>query len=500
MAAPQFGASATPVTNNTANASTVFDTGLPTRNEDDLIVVTIARAATSAAITPPSDFREVNPSLLGYATNSSLYAAIKVATASEPSTYTFSWSGNSRNYGEMFTVTGADPTNIPAAEPTGATGDSATPGPPASGTVALGDYLSIAVVGQEGKGVTRYTEPSGYTLRADNGGTGSGNPNTWDSVGVATNELSAITAETPGTFASTQTDGWGAFTILIATGGPDTFALDFTTDAIKKEELELSHSSDAIKQETLTEEHTTDAIVRANITLDYITDGLLQGTETEEHTTDAIKREEIEQSHTTDAVTPDRLTLDHTTDAITPDRLTGEHTTDAITPDRLTQEHTTDAILLEEIEQTHTTDAILLEEIEQTHTTDAITPDRLTVDHTTDAITPDRLTVDHTTDAIVQAQAATVEHTTDAIKASDLLLVTHTTDAIKFDGATIVHTTDAFLTKTVSPSTNFLFDVVTFDGSVLLPNAEIINVIRPTLVAAGEGKRLRRKTVKRIVK
>lgn len=216
MTAPQYGATATPVINNTAGASCVFNTGLPTRNENDILCVSLSRAAVTAAFDNiPTGFRLARNIAHD---GGDIAFLVKLITAGEPSTYTFDWTGNSRNVGNMFTVLGPDPTNVLAAEPAGATGTGTTPDSPASGTVALGDYLAIAVGGQEGKGATRITAgtPTNYTVREDDGNTGSGGPTGHDSSFVSTRELTAITTEDPGAFTSAVDDGWGTLTFLVA--------------------------------------------------------------------------------------------------------------------------------------------------------------------------------------------------------------------------------------------------------------------------------------------
>ena len=223
MAAPTYGASATPDVNATATASVVIDTGLPTRTEDDILIVVVHRATVATSITPPTGFRLAGN--INYAGGDvALFA--KVITASEPSTYTFSWTGTTRNIGHMFTVTGTpDPTNTLAAEPAGATSGTGSPNPPASGTVASGDYLAIAIGSIEGKSQS-FTSLTNYVERDDDFTSGSGGPANHVTGAAYTRELTGITSEDPGTFVVSTEDDWGALTFLVSelTGGPQTLS------------------------------------------------------------------------------------------------------------------------------------------------------------------------------------------------------------------------------------------------------------------------------------
>ncbi len=147
----------------------------------------------------------------------------KVAGSGEPTNYTFTWTGGSRASGSIITIIGADTTTPETATPTPATGSTNGPDPPASGTVAIDDYLALACAGQEGK--MSYTPPSGYAEETDVATTGGGAQTTHCGNSMATLGLSDQTDENPGFFLSTRSDGWATFTVLIkpAPELPDVF-------------------------------------------------------------------------------------------------------------------------------------------------------------------------------------------------------------------------------------------------------------------------------------
>lgn len=149
----------------------------------------------------------------------------KVAGASEPADYTFTWTGGSRAVGGIVTVQGNDPVTPTAANPTPATGADANPNPPASGTVAEDDYLVLAFTCIEGKTRT-FTPPSGYNEEWDHANSGAGAQTGHESQSLATLPITAATSEDPGTFTASASDGWAAFTILVAPALPTVFLVE----------------------------------------------------------------------------------------------------------------------------------------------------------------------------------------------------------------------------------------------------------------------------------
>jgi hypothetical protein len=135
----------------------------------------------------------------------------KWAGGSEPSSYSFTIDGSADDLaGAILRIEGVDTVSPVAAHPTGVTGDSSTPNPPASGTVALGDYLAVAMVTLS-LDVT-FTPPTNYDEKADLVGS-SGSPAM--ATSIATRGLVGITSEDPGTFTASGSDPWTTMTALI---------------------------------------------------------------------------------------------------------------------------------------------------------------------------------------------------------------------------------------------------------------------------------------------
>jgi hypothetical protein len=124
----------------------------------------------------------------------------KVAGGSEPSTYDFTFGIAASLYGGILRISGAHATTPLAAAPAAATGASSVPNPPASGTVASGDYLAIAAAAHSN---ASETPPAGYDERVDA-----------SNVEIATLSLAGVTSEDPGTI--TTATAWSAYTYLVA--------------------------------------------------------------------------------------------------------------------------------------------------------------------------------------------------------------------------------------------------------------------------------------------
>jgi len=140
--------------------------------------------------------------------------AYKVAGASEPANYTFTYSGAVAGVcGGIIRISGADTTDPIAAEPTPATGGpDQAPDPPASGSVTSGDYLAVAIAWQDDDTGSPSSPPTNYTERIEV--VIDATDDAWTSI--ATRELTGITSEDPGTFATDGTLVWYAATILVA--------------------------------------------------------------------------------------------------------------------------------------------------------------------------------------------------------------------------------------------------------------------------------------------
>jgi len=140
----------------------------------------------------------------------------KVAGGSEPSSYTFSQTASGAELaGGIIRISGA--ASVIAATAS-ATGSNSNPDPPASGTVASGNYL--AVVTASGNNSTQ-TPPTNYTERVDVAG---GAP-TAAAASIATRELTGITSENPGTFGVSVVYEWLSTTIMVAAATAATLTL-----------------------------------------------------------------------------------------------------------------------------------------------------------------------------------------------------------------------------------------------------------------------------------
>ena len=108
-------------------------------------------------------------------------------------------------------------------------------------TVASGDYLALAMRGAEGKSTTS-TGPTSYNEEQDTSTSGSGAQQAHCSVALSSQGLTSITSEDPGVFTMSRSDGWSAFTILVAeavsgagSSSPAVIARSFTVDAVTLE-------------------------------------------------------------------------------------------------------------------------------------------------------------------------------------------------------------------------------------------------------------------------
>jgi hypothetical protein len=143
-------------------------------------------------------------------TNSSWLS--KVAGGSEPATYLFTATDATRAgiAVAVIRISGVDQTTPIAAAPAAATATDASPNPPASGTVAWGDYLAVAMLGGQNDNNVN-SVPANYTSRVeillnetDDG-----------VVCIATRALTGVTSEDPGTFGIDANDPWTAWTALV---------------------------------------------------------------------------------------------------------------------------------------------------------------------------------------------------------------------------------------------------------------------------------------------
>ncbi len=219
MAAPTFVAATTSgvVSGNTQSCF------VPTHAENDILYMILVQNDVGEDSEPTSTGWDLVTNQ-DISNDTRLWVLRHVADDSEPSFYTFTWTEpNTLHTGGMVSIRGADTTTPEAATPSGATGDDDSPDPPASGTVASGDYLALAYFGIQGKRGPN-SGPTNYIERIDHYSTGGGPAANHLGMGVSTRELTGITAENPGVFTTNQGDAWFAGMLLIQVAPPDATA------------------------------------------------------------------------------------------------------------------------------------------------------------------------------------------------------------------------------------------------------------------------------------
>jgi hypothetical protein len=129
------------------------------------------------------------------------------ATGSEGASVTVTTTGSTRLGWASYRISGSDTTTAPS-KPTGTTGTSANPGPPAN-TPAWGalDTLWIAAYGAAGSSGSASAAPSGFSGLLNSAGALSSGASAWLQSHTAT--------ETPGTFTTSGSGGWVATTVAI---------------------------------------------------------------------------------------------------------------------------------------------------------------------------------------------------------------------------------------------------------------------------------------------
>ena len=197
---------------NTGGVSSTNSVGPPAGTaDDDILIYSLARAIVSGAITWPTGFTEISDTTHD---GGSTACAWKRAS-SESGSYQSSWTGVTRVCGVIFAISGANTTGTPFTAGTAATGTGTTPDAPNVDPGSSDDRLAMAICGQEGKGTTRFTAPSGYTLptSGEGGTTGLGSEDDYCGIGCFYKTYTGQ-SENPGTATSSVTDGWAAQTLI----------------------------------------------------------------------------------------------------------------------------------------------------------------------------------------------------------------------------------------------------------------------------------------------
>ncbi len=193
-----LGASATPTI--TEPAGTVVD---------DLLVAVIGSAGTGTAITGLTGWTQLGEGSDG--ANRWWYGWI-IRGASAPDLVA---AASNDNWTAMcYRVDGHDPTTPIGTDHANASASSNIPDPPNVDPGSVANRLSLAAVVQEGK-ITAWTPPSGYAEDQESNSSGGGGGATH--VGGSIASVAIVNqAENPGTFGSTVTDDYTAFTILVS--------------------------------------------------------------------------------------------------------------------------------------------------------------------------------------------------------------------------------------------------------------------------------------------
>lgn len=202
----------TQVVNSTANAT--CDITPPSLLDDDVLYAYIEQSDVTdpPALSGWSEIKGTNHD----GGRTTILRKVIVTASGEPSSYAFTWTGNTRNTGVIVRVRGADTTTPEEATGTTATGDSANPDPPSATPGSSKDYLALASWGLEGKATTTTVLPTGYTAGVSGGTTGGGAQAAHASLGTAHREFTSGSAEDPTAFTTSRGDGWAADTIIVA--------------------------------------------------------------------------------------------------------------------------------------------------------------------------------------------------------------------------------------------------------------------------------------------
>jgi len=220
-----------------------------------------------------------------------------------------------------------------------------------------------------------------------------------------------------GTAISHTTDCWAAVAVeqtydhttdaLLWSEG----SLAHTTDAAIWALEELSHTTDLLIYRSHRKSYTTDASMQEiNIVLSHTTDAFIGNVVG--HHTNALLKEEVQITHTTDSILSEQHDITHTTDTLLAIQRGAAHTTDAILAEEHQITHTTDAILAEEHDLPYTTDAWLTGF--KIQTTDASLLETIEIEQTTDALIKREVRIWHGTDSELRDEGR-LWHSTDAL-------------------------------------------------------------------------------------
>ena len=190
---------------------------------DDIVYLGFKRPNTDAlsAVTAPSGFTALASSPIDFTGNDAQTAGVwrKVITnaSGEPSTYSFSWSGNERAALFSCRVTGADLTTPEDVTPSGQadqTGDFSVTC--LSVTTVTADTLILAIAMIASKDNPNWTPPSGMTERVDTNTEGGGAPHEHAGVSLAEVNQASTGATGNKVFTSVTDDrDWHGFLVAV---------------------------------------------------------------------------------------------------------------------------------------------------------------------------------------------------------------------------------------------------------------------------------------------
>ncbi|MEN0048852.1 MAG: T9SS type A sorting domain-containing protein [Bacteroidota bacterium] len=195
--------------NNVTNLSI----NVPNGNIDDVLIATIATDGNTNFSTPSGWTLVDNAEGVGQAASGAATLAVyyRIVDGTEPSVYTFSWSGSQEAIGAITRYSGVDPL-MPIDAFGVATGTSDAPTAPSVST-SVNDAMIIRIFGADGDGGNSASEPSGTTeAYIDRSSSVSGDA---ASLGIAYVTQASIGATGTAAF-SNNNEQWRAITLALA--------------------------------------------------------------------------------------------------------------------------------------------------------------------------------------------------------------------------------------------------------------------------------------------
>jgi hypothetical protein len=225
--------------------------------------------------------------------------------------------------------------------------------------------------------------------------------------------------------------------------------LVFTSDALLRATLTLSHAINAGLKTQVAIGIGSDALLRAGVPVTHTASSFIRREVAPTHTTDARLRQVVTAAHTTDALVRLTTTLSHTTSSfvLRSTVYVAQYTADAYMEAALLSDWSDiwDMVVTAYL-QTHGTNTLLHTSWALTHTADAtLRTAQLTVIHMTNSLLRQVYTATHTANSLLHV-TVTPTHTTDAYtRVKPSFAPSHTADARLWLVATLGHTANAVL-------------------------------------------------------